>query len=296
MLNKYAEEQSIVYSLLTNEIKNDQISHAYLFDENNCSYAFDLVISFIKDILCSKLDVNSKELLCQKIDDGNYTELKIIEPDGMFIKKQQILDLQNEFSMSAIEGNKRIYVVREAEKMRSETANSMLKFLEEPENNVVAILMTNNFNILLPTIISRCQVVRLNDDNNNVYDNNFDKMVLNFIINIENNGLKEIVNEQQLLFDNINIKEREKYIIFFDKMIDMYYDILKIFNKQKNVRFIEFFSDLEKIAVINDREKILKKINYLLENKDRIKNNVNINLLIDDLIINIGGKYENSWS
>ena len=115
-------------------------------------------------VLTNNLDDGSKEILCRKIDDDNYPEIKIVTPDGLLIKKQQILDLQLDFSRRAIEGSKRIYIIRDADKMRSETANSMLKFLEEPDNDVVAILMTNNFNNLLTTIISRCQVIRLTND------------------------------------------------------------------------------------------------------------------------------------
>ena len=46
--------------------------------------------------------------------------------------------------------------------MRLEASNSMLKFLEEPEDGIIAILMTNNINNVLSTIISRCKVIKLN--------------------------------------------------------------------------------------------------------------------------------------
>ncbi|MBR7042052.1 MAG: hypothetical protein IKI04_00980, partial [Bacilli bacterium] len=237
-----------------------------------------------------------KKILCKRIDDGNYPEIKIIEPDGMLIRKQQILELQQEFSMAAVEGNKRIYVIKDADKMRSETANSMLKFLEEPDNDIIAILMTNNFNNLLSTIISRCQVIRLNNDLevNNIDQDNL--IVLNFIKCLENEGINTIMKEQELLFNTISTKERDKYIIFFDKMIDMYYDILKIFEGNKNIKFSTYYDELKGIADKNTKDNVLNKIDLLVKLKDRIRYNVNINLLIDTLIVNIGGKYENSWS
>jgi DNA polymerase-3 subunit delta' len=59
------------------------------------------------------------------------------------------------------EAEKTIIVITEVEKMRAETANAFLKLLEEPSDRVMFILTTNNVDALLPTIISRCQIVSL---------------------------------------------------------------------------------------------------------------------------------------
>ena len=215
MLDDYKDKQLVAYNIMMNEINNNKVSHAYLIDENNNTDSFNIVMAFVKEILTHFMDEDSKEKLCKRIDDNNYPEIKIIEPDGLLIKKGQILDLQHEFSMAAVEGNKRIYIIRNADAMRSETSNSMLKFLEEPENNIIAILMTNNINAILPTIVSRCQIIRLNNDNNNnnnnVNNDEIDMLTLEFIKSIENNGIRTILNEQKLLFDKISIKDREKY-------------------------------------------------------------------------------------
>lgn len=289
MLNDYKDTQQVAYNLMMNEIKNNHISHAYLFDENNNSKSFNIVIAFIKEILCNKLADEDRELLCKRIDDENFPELKIIEPDGLLIKKKQILDLQQEFSRSAVEGNKRIYVIRDADKMRSETANSMLKFLEEPDNDIIAILMTNNYNNILSTIISRCQVIRLNNDKAENTGDDLEKNVINFINNVENNGIRTILKKQELIFSSISVKDRDKLINFFDKMIEMYYDIMKISTNNLNIKYVNYFDDLSRVANLNSTDKLLNKINYLVDAKDTIKYNVNCNLLIDSLIVNIGG-------
>ena len=289
MLDDYKEKQPIVYNIMMNEIKSNYISHAYLIDENNNSDSFDIVMAFIKEVLCSTLDSDSRQVLCKRIDAGNYQEIKIIEPDGTLIKKQQILALQQAFSRSAIEGSKRVYIIRDADKMRSETANSMLKFLEEPDNNIMAILMTNNFNNLLSTIVSRCQVIRLNNDSNSSSNCEFDELVWNLIKSLEQNGIKTIIKEQDLIFNSTVQKERDKFVVIFDKMINMYYDILKISSGNRDVVCCNYLDEFTMIAKKNMQDKILNKINILIDMKDRIKNNVNINLLIDDLIVNIGG-------
>ncbi len=289
MLDDYKDKQTIAYNIMKNEIYNNHISHAYLIDENNNIESFNIVMAFIKEILCVGLNNYDREVLCKRIDDGNYPEIKIIEPDGMLIKKRQILDLQQEFSMAAIEGNKRIYIIKDADKMRSETANSMLKFLEEPENNIIAILMTNNYNNLLSTIISRCQVIRLNNDLKIAKDANLEDFALKLILLIENKKNKAIINEKYF-FDLISLKERENYVIIFDKMIDMYYDILKICNGIKTIKFSDYYNDFYNIACMNSQYQILNKITIILSHKDRIRNNVNMNLLFDSLVISVGGK------
>ena len=294
MLDDYKDGQPVAYNLLKNEIINNHISHAYLFDENNYTKAFDMVKAFVKEIITNTLESEEKNNICRRIDDDMYPEIKIIMPDGMLIKKQQILDLQLDFSRSAVEGNKRIYIIREADKMRSETANSMLKFLEEPDSNIVAILMTNNYNNLLQTIISRCQVIKLASDEKNEIEE-LDKLVLNFLENIEKKGVSTILNEQELLFNVISVKDRNKLIDFFDKMIDMYYDIMKIIVGSSNIKYSQFLDVFKSIADKNTESIIFNKINFLIESKDRIKNNVNMNLLIDSIIVKFGGKNERSW-
>lgn len=64
----------------------------------------------------------------------------------MWIKKDQLLDLQSEFNNKAFEGNKKIYIIRSAEKMNVQTANSILKFWKIIDD--IAILITDNINML----------------------------------------------------------------------------------------------------------------------------------------------------
>lgn len=300
MLDDYKDKQSVAYNILVNEIKNNHISHAYLIDENNNSESFNFVMAFVKSILCDRKNTsytNCNEcLLCKRIDDGNYPEIKIIEPDGMLIKKKQILDLQQEFSRSTVEGKKRIYIIRDADKMRSETANSMLKFLEEPDNDIIAILLTNNYSSILSTIISRCQIIKLNNDTVSVENKEEDGIVLNFITSMETKGIRTILNTKELLFNYVSVKDREKMIVIFDKMIDMYYDIMKINVGNLNIKYLDYIDELSEFARLNSCSQLTRKINYLVQAKDSIKFNVNCNLLIDSLIVNIGGNYEGSWN
>lgn len=295
MLNDYKDKQSLAYNLFVRDIENNCVTHAYLIDENNYLDAYGMVLSFVKAILCKNKYYDSDHCndcsLCKRIDDGNYPEVKIISADGMYIKKQQIIDLQQEFSRSAVEGKKRIYIIRDCEKMRTEAANSMLKFLEEPEDDIIAILMTNNINNVLSTIISRCKVVKLNNllMEEKEINEELEQLAINFIYTLETKRLETLVLVKDVWFSVISSKEREKMVVVFDRMIDIYYDILKLLMENRNIKLVKWEEKLIELSKLNKMDIVLEKINILLEAKDSIKFNINSNLLMDSIIISIGG-------
>lgn len=295
MLSDYRDKQLLAYNLLYNDIMNNCVTHAYLIDENNYSDSFGMVMSFVKSLICDNIDSNASSCgkcsLCKRIDDGNYPEIKIISSDGMYIKKSQIIELQQEFSRTAVEGKKRIYIIRDCDRMRVEAANSMLKFLEEPEDGIVAILMTNNINNVLSTIISRCKVIKLNNSSTDVVEKDeiLDNLAIDFVDNVENRGLDFLIDVKNIWFSVVGAKDREKMLIVFDVIIDIYYDIMKILIGNKNVKNVKWMDKLIEFSKINDLDVVLKKVDILLEAKDSIKFNVNSNLLMDSLIVSIGG-------
>ena len=204
MLDDIKYKQPLFYNVLSSSLKNNMLSHAYLIDINNNENAFCYVLSFVKAIICNNHYTNGNKCdgcdICNRIMDNNYPEFKIIKPDGLWIKKDDICDLQRDFSKKAIEGVKRVYVVLDCEKMRKETANSMLKFLEEPEDNVIAILVTNNMANVLDTIISRCQLIKLEHENVLIDSLSVvEQTVWNFVFNLENSFSDSLVNTKNLI-------------------------------------------------------------------------------------------------
>ena len=148
-------------------IKNNKVSHTYLIEIDDYNIDKKYIFDFIKMILCnlefSKLK-DAKDDIISLIDDGNYPDLKIIEADGSTIKKSQILDLQKDYNNKSLLDGKRIYVIKDADKLNLASANTMLKFLEEPEENIIAILITTNRYRVIDTILSRCQILTLKEN------------------------------------------------------------------------------------------------------------------------------------
>lgn len=294
MLSDYVDKQELAYNLLVSDLENDCVTHAYLIDENNYSKSYEMIISFVKSLLCENKDgvVNCNECsICKRIDNGDYPEFLVISPDGLYIKKQQIIDLQLAFSRTAVEGKRRVYIIKDCDKMRLEAANSILKFLEEPEDNIIAILMTNNINNVLPTIISRCKVIKLNNNENEVVniDSELEDIAFSFVSLLEEKGIDVIIDEKKILGDLLSSKDRGRLIQFFDIMIDIYYDVMKYLSGLNNYKFVNKVDSITDIALKNKIDFIIEKINMLIDFKESIKFNVNINLLFDSVIVSIGG-------
>lgn len=280
------DKQGVACNVLYNELNNNKLSHAYLVYENNNTLAYNFVLDFVKKIFCANILDDKKKIICKRIDEGNYPELKVIVPDGNVIKKQQIIDLQQEFSRMSLESTKKVYIIRDCDKMRLEAVNAMLKFLEEPSNNIIAILMTNNYTNVLSTVVSRCQVIRL-DKNDIVYYNEYDEMILRFVLGVEQKGLELFTFNDNFWLSKDISKSRELLLSLFDIMIDMYYDILKVKIGIKNIKYEKYVEKIELLAKKNGLFNIIKKLDYLIGIKDTIKFNVNINLLMDSVIINL---------
>lgn len=307
MLEEYEKKEPIIYRQISNSIKNG-LSHAYLFELNDNVYAYEMIMSFVKKVLS-----NGDENISKRIDDGNYSELKHIFPDGQLIKKEQLEELQKAFSTMSLENDKRFYIIHDAEKLNVAAANSLLKFLEEPSDGIIAILLTNNINLMLKTIVSRCQILTFsknkvedyikfnqitsditlhklfftiwkNKDELNEYHRNFVKKVIEFINYYEKNKLKTIVYENRF-FEEIN--DKIELNNFFECVILFYRDLLRYKFGSEVLYFDDYIDNIREFLCINTEEMIIKKINTLLEKVRLIKNNVNASMFIDGIIIDM---------
>ena len=156
MLDSYIETQPIAYRVITNQLKKDLINHAYIIETNGNGFGLDFAKSFAKSLLCPFKYTSNKQCIdcfqCNQINDNNFIELKIIEPNGMWITKGQIEELQNTFMKKAVVGSKKVYIINHFEKMKSNVMDSMLKFIEEPMEGIVALLICDNVNNIIDTI------------------------------------------------------------------------------------------------------------------------------------------------
>ena len=321
-VEKYLQKyQPVVYQTFLNALQKDQLSHAYLISGNKGAPLIDVATFFAKSILCddpSPMACNSC-ITCLRVDDGNYPDFFVFDGGKSTIKKDDVTTIETAFDKKAFENKGiRVYVLNLIENMTTQAINSILKFLEEPGQNVYAFLTTNNENVILPTIISRCQVLRLRLIDKQIVikdamENGVEKKDAELLSYFYNDGelISEILNDKEsnsaffsakqcfedilkvleegdandvIYFSQSNIvnaiKSKEACRYFINMLVMAYEDMINIKN-QKN-------AFLESYATILDN--LSKKLSHLDESliellkcSGIVNTNVNIALLIDHL-------------
>ncbi|NQS99545.1 MAG: DNA polymerase III subunit delta' [Candidatus Omnitrophica bacterium] len=150
-------------------VENKRLAHAYLFLGPQGIGKTLLAKNLAKFVNCTQpvkgenheADCCDQCISCRKIEDSNHPDVLWIEPGkSAKISIDRIRALQREISLTPYEGRWKIFIILEAQLMTEEAANSLLKTLEEPPSSSLIILTSTGTSSLLPTIISRCQIVK----------------------------------------------------------------------------------------------------------------------------------------
>jgi DNA polymerase-3 subunit delta' len=147
-------------SLLRRALATGKLSHAYLFYGIDGSGMKDAALALVEAIFCNGTDGCGECPSCRKVAGLRHPDLHHVQPDGAFIKIDQIRELQKELSYRPFEAPKKACIIEDADKMNISAANAFLKTLEEPSGDAILILMTTHVDAVLPTILSRCQQLR----------------------------------------------------------------------------------------------------------------------------------------
>lgn len=273
---------------IVNRYRENKMAHAYLIETNNPDACLKDLIEIIKIISCNheyqkKCD---KCNLCNLINLNNLPNLKIIEPDGNVIKKYQIQELKEVFSTKPIYSKHNIYIIKNADKLNESASNTMLKFLEEPDGQVLGFFITNNKDNLILTIQSRCQFIKVEYENNsdeNEFIKNYEEVleeIKNYLQDIENGQKTVILKNKKIVINyilqQINIKE------FFEFLLDIYKNALyyKSGIQEHNFRYSGF-----EFILHNEGQILLKKTNLLMKYIDELNYNLNTELMLDRFVL-----------
>ena len=317
-LKKY---QPVIYQTFVNSLQKGQLSHAYLISGTNGSPLLDIAKFFAKSILCddpSPLACNSC-ITCLRVDDDNYPDFFVFDGSKSTIKKDAVTTIESSFEKKAFENKGiRIYILHLIENMTIEAINSILKFLEEPGQQIYAFLTTNNENSILPTIISRCQVLRMKLIDKNIVINDAvsigvnkkDAELLSYFYN-DGELIKEIIDDQEnneVFFTAKKCFEETIQVMDeSDKDALIYYVQGNISNQIKSKEACRYFINMlvmafeDMIAISNEKQPFLESYATILEHLSTklshisesliellrcataINTNVNITLLIDHI-------------
>ncbi len=148
--------------ILSKALEKGRISHAYLFVGPEGVGRETTALSFFWRLACERGLACGECKSCLKFLRGTHPDFHVLEPSGKSIKIEQIRALEAKLHLHPLEGKHRLILFPSAETLTREAANALLKSLEEPPLNTIFILIAQTPEALLPTIVSRCQLLRFN--------------------------------------------------------------------------------------------------------------------------------------
>jgi DNA polymerase-3 subunit delta' len=317
--SQVAGQEEIKASLIKS-INNNQVSHCYIFEGPKGMGKFNLSLIFAQSLLCLNFlkEPCNRCNSCIKVNSFNHPDLHVVNEDEKSIKREDIDELINSIYKKPYEAKRKVYIIKDAHSMTVQAANTFLKTLEEPPSDTVMILLTTNSNLLIPTIVSRCQEVKFRNISKETIreylkEYNMALEDVDLAVNYSNGNLNKAIN---IINGNDNIlNKREEIIKIFDKIInqdsEIIYELENYFDEQKDnidlvieimiiwIRDIMFVcNSMENLVINKDYINLLYKhgknmkmdsdiVEFMQNVSDNIKSNVSYKLAIDNMLLKI---------
>ncbi|WP_342558188.1 DNA polymerase III subunit delta' [Metasolibacillus sp. FSL K6-0083] len=327
-MNELEMLQPVVIKQIQTVYEKNRMVHAYIFDGEKGSGKRAVMQFFVKLLLCENVSNNVPCETCRnclRVDSGNHPNIRQIEPDGQFIKVDQVRELISEMTMTAAEAGRKIYVLHHADKLNTASANTLLKFLEEPDGDVIAILLTEQIQSMLPTIRSRCQHIKFSQlprqvivqrlveqgvtqsmaATVSVVANELDtalflakdelfaharKTVLKLIEAVRKNVHEAmlIVHEEWLP----SFKERNEMEQALDLLLFAYRDIVALkANMESACTYPDMLQAFKDVALHTTYEQLSNQMQAILQARQQLQRNMNRTLLMEQLMLNLQEGY-----
>ena len=324
------ERQPFLTKHFAKLIRENKLVHAYLLSGAEGTGKIELAKWVAKGIFC----LNSQNGVpclkcseCNRIENNNHPDVVTIMPDGLSIKVEQIRYLKSEFNKSGVESDRKVFIIQDAQKMSIGAANSLLKFLEEPSGNITAFLLTSEPQKLLPTIISRCQEVEMqqltsgqleqelisesiSEKNSHILANlaqsvveakkindneNFDK-----ILATVNNWYRKLLRKNLLSFVMIQskiiglIQNKEDQNLVLQVIILTVRDtVLERFGLTEEIVFKENIDFIQQNTAQITNDKLVNGLNLVVESNRKLASNISMQNMLETLTLNLFDCYFN---
>ena len=298
--------QNFAKKYLTNSIKSNMVSHAYMFEGPN---------GIGKNTMARELAAILLEME-NLFNSPDYIEIK---PDGNSIKIAQIRKLQSDILVKPYKSYK-IYVIDEAQKMTVEAQNALLKTLEEPPKYAIIILITDNKESLLDTIKSKCEIIKftpipMQEVASYLTMNGIDSKRASLLANFSRGSMKKAIELSESEEFHLMREEVQKYVETFlngnlIEIMDIQSSIEKYKDQITNVLdlLINYFRDIMMVKENVDNSMIInldrlifvknmsnkttysqlsKIIDIIEETKNKLRSNCNFNISIQVMTLNI---------
>lgn len=159
LLDRGLTGQEQAREFLRNALASKRLSHAYLFIGSAGSGKLDAAYALAQGALCPDGGCGSCDD-CERVARRSHPDVHLLtpgSPSGYLV--DQIRGVVDDLAMAPIRARRKVYILDEAEQLTSATANALLKSLEEPPEGVMFVLLASTREAVLPTVLSRCQVV-----------------------------------------------------------------------------------------------------------------------------------------
>jgi len=240
---------------LEKAIKEDRVSHAYLFQAAAFSNKLGFAKAFIKAIICDENPGTGCNtcVSCRKVDHDNLEDLIYIEKnDKGNITVNEIERLQEALAKKPL-GKRNFAVIVDADSMNEKAQNKLLKTLEEPSVGSVLILLSENQENLLPTIRSRCAKYSLNQNFGSEFDDLIGKAEKLVSMISERKPLYEFTSELESIEEAEETKNENAFKLL-DAMEVIYGD-MACGRRERKINKEEIF---KAVAAIEEARKDLK--------------------------------------
>jgi len=163
-------ESTRVVPLLQNSLKRGKLPNAYLLVGPAHVGKMTLALNLAQALNCAADEKPCGECpSCLKIAAGKHADVQVIglsngnpkETKAKEIGIEKIRDIQHSAALPPFEGKYKVFIIDGAEQLSNEASNCLLKTLEEPAEKVIYLLLTVNEQLILPTVVSRCQRLEL---------------------------------------------------------------------------------------------------------------------------------------
>lgn len=152
--------QKRVADFLQQAATTDTVAHAYLFVGPMGSGKKTAARALACALFCDDGGCGSCST-CHRIRNGSHPDVQVFRPAGAATYMvEQVREVIHDVHLKPVQASHKVYIFEEADRFNAESANAFLKTLEEPPDDVIIVLLTRSFDSVIPTIASRCQVVR----------------------------------------------------------------------------------------------------------------------------------------
>ncbi len=254
----------------------NKLAHAFLLETNNYEKCYNELKKLLTKI-CEKNNMMEHSNIELMIEKEELPSLITIRSDGNNIKKEQILYLKDKFKYEPVYTEYNIYIIFNAERLNGPSANTMLKFMEEPSTKILGFLITNNKESVMSTIKSRCQIIKAiyKDDVNSNYFK-YEDIIKNYIKILESNNDNALIYTKQILEEVL--KDKFAIQVILEEIMNLY----KL-AYENNI----YDNDLNYL-LNNNSDKLIKKMKLTYNTIQKIQFNVNIEMLLDQFAIEMG--------